>query len=637
MAELTDSLVEVVLTDLSTFDPLTSHANLPERRIELNAHNNWTVEVGRATSTGAFPYQAADNARFGSKVMSRDHAIISAKPPSRKLYLQDVGSMHGTHLHGRRLQADEEVVMEDGDEIVFGSTIDRGDSESRSSLAINICLHLPVKYEPTSVQVKRTWQSTPHITHHARANVQVNGIVRGPSIGNAQPGVEYSDHDLEDQDLFSSDSEVQAELQSSIKVQTEPRSSPLLNTDPPRRFTVPESDVSDDADSDFDEDALMDAIDDESPSSSPMMVEDTTVQKLAIEIPKASSNFNSPTAPAKVSVASLLDDSVRPFEPEPELYGDQGPTDSEFSAHEDEFSEEEYSDEEEEEEPEYYDNTARALRDHASDEESGNEDDGEDEAFGDGGASAANVTYTEPATNNYQRHPSPSDAALARSARPASFPQPTFPVSSYQSYLQVPSIQQPPPVNWNPFTAPPPSPPQPYPVYFPPGMAYQHVYGYGRQPYAPQILGSFHHSKRSESPESDLDEPEAPFVRAPSVEIGTRKSLKRKAPDSDESVVSPQNAQPISQDETPLAVANRQEAAEFAQFLGLMPSPPTADGVAESIEESARKKQKVDRDDTGGRVTGHIKTIAKYTVTATAGAVAAVLCLAHLPADFFGV
>lgn len=84
---------------------------------------------------------AADNAWFDSPVMSRDHAELRLDPQTtvsephtchgyangeKNVTIHDNGSMHGTTLNDKRLEQMTEVVLANGDVLVFGAEVRRG-------------------------------------------------------------------------------------------------------------------------------------------------------------------------------------------------------------------------------------------------------------------------------------------------------------------------------------------------------------------------------------------------------------------------------------------------------------------------------------------------------------------------------
>ncbi|KIW68917.1 hypothetical protein PV04_04829 [Phialophora macrospora] len=98
----------------------------PKRTITLRAPE-WQVHIGRGTQSGYGGITAApDNTWFDSKVMSRSHAVLRADPATRDILIEDVGSMHGTQLCGRRLAIYQLEKVWNNDTVTMGADVVRG-------------------------------------------------------------------------------------------------------------------------------------------------------------------------------------------------------------------------------------------------------------------------------------------------------------------------------------------------------------------------------------------------------------------------------------------------------------------------------------------------------------------------------
>ncbi|KIW11493.1 hypothetical protein PV08_10793 [Exophiala spinifera] len=120
---------------------LHSDGPFPQRRVILTSPD-WFVKIGRGNMTsdeGLIP--SLSNTTFDSRVMSRNHAIFSANPETKEIFVTDVGSMHGTHLAGRRLKTEEPAKLSPQDIITLGADVSRG----------------PSFYKPVKVSVDWTW------------------------------------------------------------------------------------------------------------------------------------------------------------------------------------------------------------------------------------------------------------------------------------------------------------------------------------------------------------------------------------------------------------------------------------------------------------------------------------------------
>ncbi|KIV81833.1 hypothetical protein PV11_03984 [Exophiala sideris] len=112
--------VTVTLRNLDKIDPI------PERHIVLKSPS-WSVKIGRGTQSGDEQLRpSANNAWFDSRVMSRSHAMIYADPENKTVYIQDTGSMHGTHFSGRTLRMNAPEPLFPHDVVTLGANVMRG-------------------------------------------------------------------------------------------------------------------------------------------------------------------------------------------------------------------------------------------------------------------------------------------------------------------------------------------------------------------------------------------------------------------------------------------------------------------------------------------------------------------------------
>ncbi|KAE8453084.1 hypothetical protein EG329_012271 [Mollisiaceae sp. DMI_Dod_QoI] len=99
----------------------------PVERILILEPSSPTAPIGRASksiSKGLF--SAVDNAWFDSPVMSREHAQITMNAEDKIITIQDIGSMHGTHLNDTELARNVPSTVNNGDTVVFGAEVRRG-------------------------------------------------------------------------------------------------------------------------------------------------------------------------------------------------------------------------------------------------------------------------------------------------------------------------------------------------------------------------------------------------------------------------------------------------------------------------------------------------------------------------------
>ncbi|RAR13285.1 fha domain protein [Stemphylium lycopersici] len=116
----------IVLRDVKRYDTYETR--------EFDLSLNSTFPIGRASSNVSKKelMAAPHNAYIDSPVISRQHALLSANSTSGfpEVYLSDQGSMHGTILNGKRLPAKTPTKLKYGDEIQFGTDVNRNEGMS---------------------------------------------------------------------------------------------------------------------------------------------------------------------------------------------------------------------------------------------------------------------------------------------------------------------------------------------------------------------------------------------------------------------------------------------------------------------------------------------------------------------------
>lgn len=115
--------LRVTLQDLNGFEGLV------KRQFDLAVGKQ--LPIGRASKnsnkTDLLP--APNNGYIDSPVISREHARLSARgdggPP--RVFITDLGSMHGTMVNGERLVANEPTPLSSGDTLQFGIDVNRNE------------------------------------------------------------------------------------------------------------------------------------------------------------------------------------------------------------------------------------------------------------------------------------------------------------------------------------------------------------------------------------------------------------------------------------------------------------------------------------------------------------------------------
>ncbi|KAF2496988.1 hypothetical protein BU16DRAFT_560294 [Lophium mytilinum] len=87
-----------------------------------------SVPVGRASKSAHKNLRAsASNAYIDSPVVSRDHALLTARSTTgiSAVYIRDLGSMHGTAVNKQTLDKNEDMKLKNGDVVQFGADVVR--------------------------------------------------------------------------------------------------------------------------------------------------------------------------------------------------------------------------------------------------------------------------------------------------------------------------------------------------------------------------------------------------------------------------------------------------------------------------------------------------------------------------------
>ena len=107
-----------------SFSDLEFAEDVGDRTIVLE-HPHYEITVGRGNPSDSAIAPKKDNLFFTSKVVSRNHAIISADPITKKVFIRDTGSMHGTYVGSTRITKHRYEIKEH-EIITFGQQVIRG-------------------------------------------------------------------------------------------------------------------------------------------------------------------------------------------------------------------------------------------------------------------------------------------------------------------------------------------------------------------------------------------------------------------------------------------------------------------------------------------------------------------------------
>ncbi|OHE99086.1 FHA domain-containing protein [Colletotrichum orchidophilum] len=97
----------------------------PERRVILEQKIPSVVQIGRTSKRFSYLEAKGDNCYFDSPVMSREHAKITVDWYHKKLFIKDVGSLHGTYHNSLKLPQHGAKELTPGDVLKFGIDIQR--------------------------------------------------------------------------------------------------------------------------------------------------------------------------------------------------------------------------------------------------------------------------------------------------------------------------------------------------------------------------------------------------------------------------------------------------------------------------------------------------------------------------------
>lgn len=76
---------------------------------------------------------------------------------SKEISIMDVGSMHGTHLAGRRLKTNETAVLWTRDIVTLGADVSRGPCEYSAAGSTSNADMLPASFNAVKLDVSWAW------------------------------------------------------------------------------------------------------------------------------------------------------------------------------------------------------------------------------------------------------------------------------------------------------------------------------------------------------------------------------------------------------------------------------------------------------------------------------------------------
>lgn len=119
----TPQFVDEVLVVLTTLDV---PATFPFRdRCLLLSPSVPSAMIGRTSKRSPCLGASCTNAWVDSAVMSRQHALIEFDADVKRVFIKDIGSLHGTFHNGTILDSDQSQRLEQGDILKFGISVER--------------------------------------------------------------------------------------------------------------------------------------------------------------------------------------------------------------------------------------------------------------------------------------------------------------------------------------------------------------------------------------------------------------------------------------------------------------------------------------------------------------------------------
>ncbi|KOG97929.1 Far10p [Saccharomyces eubayanus] len=120
-----------------------------------NNNSNSSLRGGKRLDSHAFSQVRSDNGNFDSRVLSRNHALLSCDPLTGKIYIRDLKSSNGTFINGHRIGSND-VEIKVGDVIDLGTDIDtkiehRKISATVEELFVQPLLEAPIPQEDLDV------------------------------------------------------------------------------------------------------------------------------------------------------------------------------------------------------------------------------------------------------------------------------------------------------------------------------------------------------------------------------------------------------------------------------------------------------------------------------------------------------
>ncbi|CCE65456.1 hypothetical protein TPHA_0L00990 [Tetrapisispora phaffii CBS 4417] len=102
------------------------------------------TDNGIDKETQQFPMVKPDTGYFDSRVLSRNHAVLSCDPKDGQIYIRDLNSSNGTFLNGKKIKSNEEYAVKVGDVIDLGTDIDNKTEHKKISAFVEDIAYIPI-------------------------------------------------------------------------------------------------------------------------------------------------------------------------------------------------------------------------------------------------------------------------------------------------------------------------------------------------------------------------------------------------------------------------------------------------------------------------------------------------------------
>ncbi|KAM0248642.1 hypothetical protein ACHAQJ_009384 [Trichoderma viride] len=192
------------LVSLTVVNP-TPEFTYPTRNLLLRKSSS-TVPLGRMSKKNGVFAARENNGWIDSAVMSRDHAKLIFDPQSQRVFIKDIGSLHGTFYNDTRLKKHQSQAVKNGDLIQFGVPIDRG-SDTCPPCIMRVALQFGALSSPQGPTVFRVPDDSDEEVSASEDNairsssqiLRDNGIRPDPNSIAKNPviTIEISDHEMD--------------------------------------------------------------------------------------------------------------------------------------------------------------------------------------------------------------------------------------------------------------------------------------------------------------------------------------------------------------------------------------------------------------------------------------------------------